>query len=320
VRFPLADWIDDHADCRFSFGSSGMAGVVRPPEPSARRLRTATEAELRDRLADLMSVASDRVFLSPGATESNAWATWFVARSARGRAPRCRVEYPEYPPLFDGPRAAGFRLVRPSADLAELAVVSQPRNPAGDLWSQDRLSDFAAGARSTIVDETFREFTGVPSTLRWGIPGQWATGSFTKAYGGDALRVGFVVPPERDLAAFRRFHGLFADEMAHRSVAGALATLDARDTILARVRRIVGANQRTWEETRGPGPKLAGPVAFDAPVAPDGDALARRCVRRSVLVCPGSFFGAPRGVRVGLTRPSFARDLPHYLAIRDRTR
>jgi histidinol-phosphate/aromatic aminotransferase/cobyric acid decarboxylase-like protein len=316
MRFPLSDWIDSHADCRYQLGSSGMRGVVRPSEPTARQRRTASEDELRRRLADLLDVDRSRVFLAPGATEANGWVTWFVARKVHGRAPRCRVEYPEYPPLFDGPREAGYRLVSPGAGPVDLAVVSQPRNPVGDLWAKERLSRFARGSGATVVDETFREFSRAPSTLRWGIPGQWATGTFTKVYGGDELRVGFAVAPEREQEAFARFHGLFADELATASVAGALATLDARATILGKVRAIVGRNRALWCRANPRSPRLAGPVAFDVPVTPDGDAFARRCLRGSVLVCPGSFFGEPAGVRVGLTRPSFPRDLLAYLAIR----
>ncbi len=318
MRFPLADWIDGHARCRYSFGSSGMQGVTRPPTPTARELRTATEEELRARIADLLEVAPDRVFLGPGATEANAWVTWFVARRSKGRAPRCRVEYPEYPPLFDGPRAAGFRSVRSGGGRADLAVVSQPRNPVGDLWPRERLVDYAGSARATLVDETFREFSPAASVLRWRIPGVWATGSFTKVYGADALRVGFLVAPEPDRLEFARFHGLVADELARFAVAGALALLDARASILARVRRLIARNQRAWRVARPRGPALAASVAFDAPVRPDGDTLARRCLRRSVLVSPGSFFGDRSGVRLGLTRPTFPTDLGHYLAVADR--
>jgi histidinol-phosphate/aromatic aminotransferase/cobyric acid decarboxylase-like protein len=319
MRFPLADWIDDHSGCRYSFGSSGMRGIVHPTAPTARQLRTATEAELRARLADLLDVASDRVFLAPGATEANAWVMWFVARQARRRAPRFLVEYPEYPPLFDGATAAGFRPLTVKGGHADLAVVSQPRNPCGDLWPRNRFAAFADSARATLVDETFREFSRAASVLRWRIPGVWATGSFTKVYGGDDLRVGFAVAPEGERLAFARFHGLVADEMARYAVAGALATLDTRSSILARVRRIVGRNQAAWRAVRPDGPKLSAPVAFDSPVDPDGDVLARRCARRSILVCPGSFFGDARGVRLGLTRPSFRSDLAHYLAVSDRT-
>jgi hypothetical protein len=316
MRFPLADWIDAHAECRYQFGASGMAGVVRPRSPSAREVRDARERDLRRRLAAATGVAPDRLFLAPGATEANAWVTWYIARSARGRVPLCRARLPEYPPLIDGPLVAGYRRARSTQGRVDLAVVSQPRNPVGDLWSRDRLESFAEGARATLVDETFREFTPAASTLRWEIPGAWASGSFTKAYGGDAIRVGFVVAPEREAAGFARFHGLVADEMPVHSVASALATLDDRERILARVRRIVQRNQRLWTRSVPGGPTLAGPVAFDAPVSPSGEALARRCLRRSVLVCPGRFFGDPTGVRVGLTRPSFPSDLPHYLGVR----
>jgi histidinol-phosphate/aromatic aminotransferase/cobyric acid decarboxylase-like protein len=316
VRFPLADWIDDHAACRYQLGASGMHGVVGPVEPTARQRRAASEDELRRRLAGLLDVDRGRVFLSPGATEANAWVTWFVARTVRGRTPTCRVAYPEYPPLFEGPRMAGYRLIPTSAGAADLAVVSQPRNPVGDLWSRDQLARFARRARSTLVDETFREFSTAPSTLRWDIPGQWATGSFTKVYGADGLRVGFVVAPEPQREEFARFHGLVADEMAVASVAGALATLDARPSILRKVRAIVGRNQELWRRANPGAPGLAGPVAFDAPVHPNGDTFARRCLGRSVLVCPGSFFGDPTGVRIGLTRPSFSTDLAQYLAVR----
>jgi histidinol-phosphate/aromatic aminotransferase/cobyric acid decarboxylase-like protein len=320
VRFPLADWIDDHPNCRYQFGASGMRGVVRPRQPTPRQLRGSSEELLRRRISEGLDVDHRRVFLSPGATEANAWVTWFVARSRGARSPRCRVAYPEYPPLFEGPRTAGYRLVSASAPSAELAVVSQPRNPVGDLWPRDRLAEFAHGCRATLVDETFREFSRAPSTLRWEIPGQWVTGSFTKVYGGDDLRVGYVVAPESERDEFARFHGLFADEMAVASVAGALATLDASADLLRTVRAVVGRSQKIWHRFHPGSPPLAGPVAFDSPVRPDGDALALRCLRRSILVCPGSFFGDRSGVRVGLTRPSFPDDLPHYLSVRDADR
>ncbi len=316
MRFPLADWIEQHADCRYQLATSGMRGVVRPVTPTARQLREATEEELRRRLAQELDVGAERVFLAPGATEANAWATFYALLRAPGGGPRCRVQYPEYPPLYEGPRAAGFRLVTPAADRVDLAVVSQPRNPEGDLWDRARLAAFADRSTATIVDETFRQFSPALSTLRWRIPGMWATGSFTKVYGGDDLRVGFVVPPEEEQGGFARFHGLFADEMPRASVAGALATLAARTAILRRVRSVVGRNQAIWRRATPGGPRLAGPVAFDVAVGPDGDRFARRCLRRSVLVCPGSYFGARAGVRVCLTRPSFPRDLAPYLEVR----
>jgi aspartate/methionine/tyrosine aminotransferase len=214
-------------------------------------------------------------------------------------------------------RSAGYRLVT-GPGRTSLSIVSQPRNPAGDLWSHDRLVEWSRGSRALVVDETFREFTPARSVQRFGLANLWTTGSFTKAYGADDLRVGFIVPPEAEQDRFARFHGLVADEMPNYSVAGALATLAARDRLLGEVRRVVNRNRELWRRATPGGPPLAAPVAFDDPVPSGGDRFSRRCLRASVLVCPGSLFGAPSGVRVCLTRRSFPRDLREYLGVRDR--
>jgi histidinol-phosphate/aromatic aminotransferase/cobyric acid decarboxylase-like protein len=319
VAFPLADWIDSHPGCRYDLGRSGMRDAVRVPVPSAREVRDASEPELVRRIASGLDVDASRVFLTHGASEANAWVTLYRGRRARGRAPVARVELPEYPPLCDLPRWAGFRL-DPSASRVDLAVVSQPRNPVGDRWDPDRLAGFAAGARAVLVDETFREFTEAPSMQRRAIPHLWTTGSFTKVYGADSIRVGYAVAPEEERDPFARFHALVADDVPPYSVATALAILERRRRILSTVRSIFERNRAAWRRASPGGPSLAGPTAFDTDVGPDGDGFARRCLHRSILVCPGSFFGAPAGVRVCLTRPSFPRDLSRYLAAREAAR
>jgi histidinol-phosphate/aromatic aminotransferase/cobyric acid decarboxylase-like protein len=316
MRFPLADWIDEHADCRYDLARSGMRGVVRPPAPSRRELRDAREEDLRDRLAAQLDVHPSRVFLTHGATEGNAWVTWFVTRRPHVRSLRCRVEFPEYPPLYAVAQGTGFQVVPNCPGPVDLAVVSQPRNPVGDLWTRERMTRFAEDARATLVDETFREFTPAGSTLRWGLPSVWTTGTFTKAYGGDDIRVGYVVAPEREQEAFARFHGLVSDETPVYSVASALATLAARDRILRVVRSVVGRNRTLWARAAPRGPRIAGATVFDTEIPTDGDTFARRCLRSSVLVCSGSFFGDPSGVRLCLTRRTFPRDLGQYLAVR----
>jgi len=316
VRFPLADWIDAHAGCRHQLSTSGMRATIRHPLPSRADVAGASETELTRRLAELVGVASDRLFLTHGATEAAALAVQFLRTRERGRSLRCRVRLPEYPPLVDIARAVGYRTVT-GGPASELAIISQPRNPAGDLWPRARLEAWSETARSIVVDETFREFSDAPSVQRLGLPGLWTTGSFTKVYGADDLRVGFVVVPEAAREPFARFHGLMTDEIAPYSVAGALVTLAARDRLLRTVRTLVRRNQTLWRRASPGGPELAAPLAFDDPVRPDGDRFARRCLRASVLVASGSFFGKPSGVRVCMTRRSFPSDLRAYLAVRD---
>jgi aspartate/methionine/tyrosine aminotransferase len=318
MKFPLSDWIDEHGSCRYNLGASGMRGTVRHPVPSAGDIRGASAEELRRQLAETLGVHKSRVFLTHGATEANSWAVFYLGRSRSARTPRCRVQYPEYPPLFDLARQAGFRVTN-SSGPSELAVLTQPRNPVGDLWSPDRLAEWSRGARAIVIDETFREFTPAPSLQRSGLPGLWTTGSFTKAYGADDLRVGFVIPPEKEAERFARFHGLVADEIPDYSVAGALTVLSRRDQLLREVRSLFERHRSLWQRANSEGPELAAPVAFDDPVLPDGDRFARRCLRASVLVCPGSLFGRSSGVRICLTRRSFPRDLGRYLAVRATT-
>lgn len=316
MKFPLADWIDDHSDCRYNLGTSGMIGSVRHPLPTPAEVRAADPEELRRVFADSLGVDPRRVFLTHGASEGNSSVLWFLARRYWNQRPRCRVRYPEYPPLFDAAHWTGFELAD-SDEPAAIAISSQPRNPEGDLWTRDRLEAWADRARNLLIDETFREFSGRPSLARIERPGLWVTGTLTKFFAGDDLRVGFVAAPEEERSDYARFHGLMFDEIAPWSLAGALVTWQARERIRREVLRIMAQNrtayQRAFPRSRPP----QAPVCFDREVVPDGDSFARRCLSASVLVCPGSFFGDPSGVRLGLTRRSLPRDLAVYLRVRE---
>ncbi len=315
MKFPLADWIDEHADCRFNLGESGMGPAVRPVTPSAAEVRAADPTELRRELAEGLRVDPARVFLTHGGTEANAWVLHYLALHAPTPSPTVRIRWPEYPPLVDVARTVGFRPVTRSARPL-LALLSNPRNPEGYRLSPSELFQWSDGARSLMVDETFREFARSPS-IPDGRRGLWRTGSFTKFFGGDDLRVGFLVAPEEEVAAYARYHGLVSDTLGRETIAGALATWRGRESIRRRVEAILGPNRRVWRRAFPRARELAASVYFDRPVRPSGRALAERALRRSVLVCPGDLFGDPGGVRIGLTRRTFPRDLARYLEVRD---
>lgn len=319
MPFPLGEWIDDHEGCRYNLAKSGMVGSIPSPSPSAAEVRRADPDVLRDAIADDLRVDARRVFLTTGGSQANALAILFLSRSGRGRSGGvARVCYPEYPPLFDTARAVKFRLTE-DPGAVDLAVLSQPRNPEGDVWERGRLIDWASGARSLLVDETFREFAHTRSVLDLGRPGTWASGSFTKFYAGDPLRVGFLVAPESQRAQFATFHGLVTNLLSPYSVAGALRALHDRERTRRRVGAILERNVSSLRRML-PGVHVGqSPVAFDRPATGEsGDALQQRAVRRSVLVASGSFFGDPSGVRLCLTRRTFPRDLAKYVEVRDR--
>jgi histidinol-phosphate/aromatic aminotransferase/cobyric acid decarboxylase-like protein len=316
VTFPLADWIDSHEECRHNLGLSGMRGTVRHPIPTRSEVRTASGTELREALADDLGVDPARVFLTPGASDGNAKVLVYLARRSRGPARTCRVRYPEYPPLFDTARWAGFRLdPARGRGSATVAIVSNPRNPEGNRWSENELLDWSEGARALLVDETFREFGGTPSVHRLSRTGVWTTGTFTKFFAGDDLRVGFVVAPEEEQAAFAEYHGLVADQLANYSVAGALATLRDRNRLRREVRAVLDRNLAALRRAFPLAELPAAPVFFDRSPR-DGGHCAERALSASVLVCPGRFFGDASGVRICLTRRSLPADLNAYVRVR----
>ncbi|MCI4326059.1 MAG: pyridoxal phosphate-dependent aminotransferase [Thermoplasmata archaeon] len=320
MPFPLGEWIDTHAGVRHNLGQSGMKGSLRSYARSLRHLPVPDPDRLRATLGRLVGAPPSAVFLTHGATEGNAQVLHHLARTLRtkGRAgPRLRVEPPEYPPIPATAELAGFRLVGPG-DRTEAVAVSAPRNPLGTAVGPGELDDLAEGSRAILVDETFREFSGRPSAAGERRAGLWVTGSFTKAFGADDIRVGFIVAPPEGVAEFARFHGYVADRVAPPSVAAALALLRDRASVIGEARAILRANQARLRESFPDLPPLGAPVWFDRGV--DGDRLARRALRASVLVCPGSFFGTPLGVRIGLTRRTFPDDLAAYLEVRRRRR
>jgi histidinol-phosphate/aromatic aminotransferase/cobyric acid decarboxylase-like protein len=316
MGFPLGDWIDAHSSARFNLGQSGMIGSLRSYDRSLRRLPEPDADRLRTSLARLVGVPGDAIFLTHGATEGNGLVLQYLAVAHRrrlGRTPRLKVGLPEYPPLSDAGRAAGMSVVR-EHQTADAGVLSAPRNPLGTAVGLAELGGFSHGTRSVLVDETFREFTDQPSAAGERVPGRWTTGTFTKVYGGDAVRVGFIAAPPEEVERFADYHPMVSDRVPPHSVACALALLRDRNAILSEARAILRSNEQALREGFPDLPELAAPVWFDR--VPDGDRLARRAVRAGVLVCPGSYFGDRRGVRLGLTRRNFPAALAAYLAVR----
>jgi aspartate/methionine/tyrosine aminotransferase len=296
-----------------------MYGQLKATRVALRRPRDADALDLVRRLASLLGVHRRRVSLTHGATEGNALALLFLARDLNrslGRAPNAGFAVPEYPPIVDVTRLAGFHVdpgLRP-----DLTVLSDPNNPTGLRADRTFLDESFATRRATLIDETFREFTTAPSWAEVGRPGLWCTGTFTKAFAGDDIRVGWVVAPEESAGDFARFHGLLTDDIPDHSVRCAMALLDHRRKILKEARGIFQRNRAVLAREIPEARTMAAPLWFDRRGgAGAGDALAHRAVRAGVLVCPGSFFGDDSGVRLTLTQRSFPEDLPPYLSVRN---
>ncbi|MCI4349152.1 MAG: pyridoxal phosphate-dependent aminotransferase [Thermoplasmata archaeon] len=322
MSFPLADWVLSHAGAPHNLALSGFEGSLRSVARVLARAPAPDAPELRSMLGRVYRVPASRIFLTHGATEGNALALTFLAQHLRrvhGRTPRIYAPVPEYPPIPDTATEVGFRRT-PRLSSADAVALSSPRNPLGTSVPVPWLRNAARSGRSLIVDQTFREFTDAPPLTTAGIPRAWLVGSLTKIYGASDLRVGFVIPPAGASEGFGRFHGLVLDQLPPASVSGALAILEHRSEILAEARGIFRRNERALRTSIDGVTPLSAPVWFDEGTnGADGDKFARTLLRHGVLVCPGSYFGVPGGVRICLTRRSFPEDLRSYLAVRATT-
>lgn len=279
---------------------------------------TSSLPELRRAFARVNQVPPERLFLTHGATEANLLILTFLAqriRAERGRAPRFWIPAPEYPPLRDLPPYVGYAPARGPA-AADVISVSEPNNPTGLSLLDERTLGGDGDRATRIVDQTFREFTRAPPIARLGRRRLWVMGTLTKVYGADSVRVGFVIPPEEECERFDDFHGMALDKNPPISVDRAMALVRHRTAVLAEARRIFEGNLRALRDRVGDVGDLVAPLWFDR--VPDGDRVGRVALRDGVLVCSGSYFGSPSGVRICLTRRSFPADLDAYLAVRDR--
>lgn len=318
---PILLWLNSHARLPHNLGLSGMAGELRTVPRLLRNPPRSSLEEVTDLLARMHGVSRSRIFVTHGATEGAGLVLQFLGRTLRvgaGRAPRARIRSPEYPFLPEVARLSGFHVVA-AGDAADIAIGSCPNNPEGRGATRAELDRLLSGCAASLIDETFLGFSSAPSLARLDRRGLWLTGTLTKLWGADHVRVGWVIPPETMERKFRWYFTHVADGIAGASVDAAATLLAHRREVARESRGILGRNNRELRRRIPSAPLLDAPVWFDRGEGGwDGDRLASEAARAGVLVCPGSLFGDPSGVRICLTRRSFPRDLAAYVEVRER--
>jgi threonine-phosphate decarboxylase len=187
---------------------NGVEKVVHYPEREPVRLRRA--------LAELWQVDEDRILLGNGATEL---LHFFARVEAHERVTLAVPAFSEFHRAY--PRAcivpAGNPQMWPSDGLL---VLTQPNNPTGQTV---RLG---AGSHPLLIDESFLEFTGLPSAMNTTRPNLHVLRSLTKFYALPGLRVGALVANADVVARWREVRepwqvNVLAEEAALAAIADA---------------------------------------------------------------------------------------------------
>jgi len=137
-------------------------------------------------------------------------------------------------------------------DHTRVVIICSPNNPTGTAVTADEFESFMAVVPPdllVILDEAYCEFvtdpeavTGLPLLSRF--PNLVVLRTFSKAYGLAGLRVGYALGPVAVLDAARST----AIPLSVTGVAGAaaIASLDAADQLLRRVRALTERRDRVW--------------------------------------------------------------------------
>ncbi len=245
------------------------------------------------------------------------------------------VESPAYDPVPYAVRASGRKVAEvprePSKgwppDLealeealregARLVFLTNLHNPSGAFLDRETLMEADAllgryGAWG-LVDEVYLEFrrswreeTALAFTERFLV-----SSSLTKVYGLGGLKTGWLAGPREAVERCREYWMLVACNNPSPAFFAAVHLAPALEGMLEADRPLLERNAalfRSWVEAAGLEPPLEAGSPLRLLALPEGTddlELAERAYREhGLFLVPGSFFGAPGRIRVGLFKPT----------------
>lgn len=317
-------------------GGAGAAGGLGVPDIPLGYGQTNGSDALRERIAALYDGAGpDQVVVTNGSAEANFITAWRLVRPGDAVAVLVPT-YMQLPGLADGfgaevrrvpLRAANGWQVDPAEAAAaidesvRLVVVTNPQNPTGLRLNDTSLAAVLGAAERVgawvLADEVYagaeRDGVATPSLF-----GRYervvATGSLSKAYGLQGLRIGWAVTPAsfaEEVWARKDYTTIAVGELTD-TLAGLALRADVRPRLIERTRGIIREGVDIVDAWIGDGAPfaLAGHEAggvcfptFDLPV--DSMALAERLrAERDVLIVPGAHFEVEGHVRLAVGVPA----------------
>lgn len=293
-----------------------LPGVVQAVQAAHgfNRYPDATAARLRARLAERFGTTDDHVHVAAGSVSI----LFQLAQATSGAGDEILFSwrsFEAYPSLttvagstaVTVPNDADGRhdleaMADAVTDRTRMIIVCTPNNPTGPVVTQAGFDAFLARVPADVLivlDEAYAEFVTDPDAVDGlrvlggeEFPNVVVLRTFSKAFGLAGLRVGYAIGHPRILDAARST--TIPLSVTAAAEAAALASLDAEDELLARVREIAdrrdrladGLREAGWEVPQAQGnfvwlptgaESLAVAAAFDAAgliVRPfDGDGI-----------------------------------------------
>lgn len=300
VQFDTGKWISTHS-AKYNLSQSGMGGRT-DLENYFKTGKLEDEMSLKEMIASLHNDEPANVIVTHGATE--ALFLTFYHLHANGHL-NYTVRVPEYEPLIKDPQALG--MIEKEGDVF---VFSNTNNPTGaEVQYPEKFSTY-------IVDETFLQFYKDLSSVRYP-ENTYRINTFTKFYGGDEVRVGWIIAPDKKEAeAINSLKGIFTEQVSRHSVSIALSMLKDQDYFVKFVRNEMNKNLTYLKNNMGrlkfyrDVEPVAGTVTFldySSFTKRDSLSVSEHLYKKGISAAPSSLFGVGGPyIRVCYTRDDFA--------------
>lgn len=183
-----------------AFGSPAGGGYNRYPDPLQRRLK--------EKIAEIKSVATDRIFVGNGSDEAIDLLFRIFCTPGRDEVITCPPTYGMYGVLAAVNDVADAKIsltgdfgldtdsvIRGISPRVKLIFICSPNNPTGNLMRRDSVIEIANKFNGiVVVDEAYIDFASEPSFIEElaNLPNLVILQTFSKAWGMAGLRVGFA--------------------------------------------------------------------------------------------------------------------------------
>ncbi len=301
MGFNTGDWLSSH-HAVYNLSNSGMYGVVDLKKYFSDYDIVDESAFIGD-IASLHGVNENRIVITHGATEALSLVLFHLRHLKY-----FNVNFPEYEPIYKLPLMLGYE---PGNSIN---LYSMLNNPTG---SMPEIKD-----KNNIIDETFLEFD---RELSFSVNYDgYIINTFTKVFGGDDLRLGYIICPDKQNARdINGYKGLLTEPVSKINTSIGHYILKDHDSILEYVRNIVGENNKAlfknmshlkfYKNIR----PLRSPVSFiDYSYYSQEDSMefSEKLYRAGFTLVPGKFFGVEGTyLRVCMTRPNFPESFSKFM-------
>jgi aspartate/methionine/tyrosine aminotransferase len=341
--FETGRWIVSHKT-KNDLSNSGLSGRI----DLKKYFENATmmdEDILKEEIANLNNTEKENVVVTHGATEALFMLVAFLRLSDHYTY---HVRFPEYEPIYKLPELLDLDNVGEMVEKGEinrkyrkyeegdkkifvidgnygkandgrfdLLLYSNINNPTG--WFLEEINNF----RTNVVDETFLQFYMDLDSVKYKNE-TYRINTYTKFYGGDEVRVGWIIAPDEERAKkINSMKGIFTEQVSRYNISVAYRMIRENESIKEFARYEMQKNQSYLKKNMGKlrfygnkGPELSTVsfVDYSLYTKMDSIALGEYLYKKGISIVPGKFFGVEGPyLRVCYTREDFSRVFDQFL-------